>query len=716
MIHPEARPAMTRWMFPLLLVVLAAPGLVAVAPATAAVADDLDVLLVRRRNHDLLVLRPWFTDPPPSSIWMWPAPAGAAARVDTTIAIEDMRGAVWAGYIPLSPPNAEKKKSACEMAVHMDRALLPARALGVFATLPSLMDAAADAGVAVTDGDRVDAEALLATGRSVAVLAWRSGPASGTGTASPMPAPAMVLSLPGHLDELPLEAEAAVRGCMGRVVAVGPRPVVPGPGTVGYWKASLLPASNYSEARRAARLAGADEAGPDWAVTSIDLDRCDGAAALHPVLLDLARDLTGPMARVAASWCAQHPGPDKVAALTDALSGPLRGGDPAAFVVWAAGQQGAAALTPALERWTESGDDLVRGEAYYALAVMPPTASPARCLDLLDAFVVPDRATQALVDVIGYRLVNAGDADLDDRLEAFAHTAGGWLEWRFGERLGDMRPRDGGRPYDPAPDELTAGAWAVAALASRFDPDALECLTQSLVESAVLAVAGTQGPRRGCWTRHGVSSDSWSGWQVLFPRESALAWPTLHRVGVALAEQPRARDAVLRLALRDPRLPDEAALVLMAGLVRWMPPDEARATAILQAGITAGEASPVRFFGIADRRRTVDVPLPLPAVTAAYVLGQRGATAPLVHALDLVSDPALRAEIAFALALAPERDVEATRALEAWGTGVTAVDDDSVAAIVDLAAERVALARRSQGRGRGYEARFTADPRPRRLR
>jgi hypothetical protein len=87
-----------------------------------------------------------------------------------------------------------------------------------------------------------------------------------------------------------------------------------------------------------------------------------------------------------------------------------------------------------------------------------------------------------------------------------------------------------------------------------------------------------------------------------------------------------------------------------------------------------------------------------------------------VHALDLVSDPALRAEIAFALALAPERDVEATRALEAWGTGVTAVDDDSVAAIVDLAAERVALARRSQGRGRGYEARFTADPRPRRLR
>jgi len=689
--------------------IVALLGARVVAQTTTA---DLDALLVREDSRDLLVLRPWIADPPEAGIWVWPAPAGTQVAVQPAIEVDALRSAVWEGHIPLHRVNAAELRSPCDIEAFLDLALLPAQALGAFDSLAELEASVRREGLPFADADRQQCAFILATDASVAAVGWRHAEAGEVGRdhARSTPLDAIVLAAPGHWTELDLGGEDPRRGCVGRLIAVAARPVVPAPADGDVWQSSLLAGRGAIEA---ARLAGAYDVDASWCATALDLVRCDGATALHPVLLDPARDLRGPTARTAASWCGLRPGPEPAAALRRMLASRDWTGIEAAFAIWAWARQRTDDAIPVLESWTGSAHPIVRSEALLGLAAVDSASGLGRDLAVLAGFLEPSRESQPTVDWVGSRVVaGAGRADVDT-LRAIADQGGGWLEWSVGEHLDSLEHR---RPYRPGPNELTAGAWAVAALAAVGEYDAVYCLRDALVSTAILDVANARGPRRGCSLHAGFSSDFWNGYQIVFPDESARLWPTLHRIEVALAERPQVREGVLRIALRDPRLPDVAATVLLASLAAWYPDDTAMAVAILDSATTDRDAYATRFFGVHPGGGAAsEVRLPWAAAGAAYVLAQRGEPEPILAALARDPAPALEAELVFALALAAAPDDAAAGAIDAWRAAVDRQPDDAPGRVARLFARGRVNEALTAGHGphRSYSARFAADFRTR---
>lgn len=696
----------------------------AVAVGASARAGALDALLVRGAANDALVLRPWVDPAAAPGVWIWPVAADTRVVIDDRIGIDALRSAVWMGHQPLSRANADIMTAYCLLSTRQDLTPAETRLLGIFATVEDLDDALDAAGLPPLVGAaRARAADTASTGRSLAVVCWRVPAVSKIKHAhdGSMPLEAVVLHVPGHLDELPLGDEDAGRGCIGRLIAVAARPVVPGPADADRWAASLLVGRAAAAPMEVAWQVAPQEVTPDWAVTALDLTRCDGATVLHPMPLPSGEEIPPAAARVAASWYGLRPGTDGAAVLRAALADGCLGLSvtETACLVWAWSRQRSDDVIPVLERWRDHPDALVRCEALLGLVAADSTHARDRDLDALERLVVPHHDALRTIHLVGPRVVANVDQDEADRLRAIADAGAGRYAWRFGERVDALellRVDAGDRPSASTPfNMLTAGAWAVAALAVVNDGPAITTIREALVESAILAVADLRRPRRGCVTSGGgLSSDFWNGYQIVEPHRSGRAWATLYRFEIALAEWPERRERILRMALRDPRLPVAAATILLASLPTWRSQDEAMAAAILDTARTPRDHEATRFFARGRREgpHEVDVALPRAAAGAAYVLGQRGATTPLLAALARDPDPVLRAELIFALALAPERGAAERDVIAAWLEEIDTEIAAGRATDADIVARaRVELALDAFSRS-PYATRFATDHRP----
>ncbi len=660
--------------------------------AHAVEVSDLDAMLVRTDTHDVLVLRPWIPADAAHGVWLWPVPPGTRVEVRGDIGIDALRSAVWMGSIPLSPTNGTRLSPLCGMAIFLGVVVQPVRAYGICRDGTEFTTLLRRAGLVPESTDRARFEAIVAGGDEVAVIAWQLGddPASGRPAGhDPKPLEAVVLFLPGYADGIAMPAPGLRRGCLGDLLTIGRRPVVPDPASGSPWETSLLVRDEAADARAAARLAGVTDVDDAWCVCAWTLQYCDDATTLRPVLLDPARDLLGPAARTAASWCALGDDPRRIDALRGVLADTTRSGMALAFAVWAWSQHDTADRIAQLERWSHHRDPLVRSEALLALADVDSSHALDRDIAILGGITATDPIYQVLINQAGMRVVAGVDRQHRQQLRALADADGGWIDWAIGESVWRTQCDLARGPVDsPTADNLTPGDWAVAALAVVADGDAARMLPRGLVESALLNVARA---RFGCRYRqsgHGFSDGYWNGDQILRPRDPGTSWPTLTRLEIALATQPRTRDVVIRAALDDRRLPDIAATVLLASLIAWRPEDEAMAIAILGTATTIRDVIPTRFRTAGQR--DVVVGIPWAAAGAAYVLAQHGLVAPILAALARNPTPELRAELVFALALVREEDPRATAAIEAWRDDVAALASDARhRAIADVVTERL---------------------------
>ncbi len=619
------------------------------------------------------------------------------------------------GHAPLSRVNAGRLSALCLMAEFGDAPSLPATVVDVCGTIEELSAVMVRAGIPVLAGDERRCQEILATGQHVAAVGWSEAESGAIGLGHPEAKPlvAVAFTAPAGWNVLDLGREDPRRGCTGSLLAVAPRPLVPSPPDLERWTSSLLAGPPAAGALTAARSLCGDEAS-SWQVTVMDLGRCDGATTLHPVELDLARDLANASARTAASWCGLFPHVTTADTLRRVLADTTRNGDDAAFVVWAWSRQPAGDRLDVLERWTRAAAPLARAEAHLALAELDTADTMRRYLAILAAYPrALQLEEQLLVDIAGRRVVAAADRAHREALRAVADANAGWDEWRVGERLDrydPSSPRSDVLRYGRGGEQLTAGAWAVAALVVTLEADALTCLRRALVESAVLSPVTATRQNHGR-RPDGLRESFWNGLTILLPRQSSQTWPTLHRLEIAFAELPKIRDAVFRSALQDARLPDDAATVLLASLQTWTAGDEYMAVAILDAAAIPDDRC-ARFPGMKPPEG--GSPFSIAAVGAAYVLAQRGVTAPILAALARDLPPGMRDELVFALALSLDTSAPVVSAIDAWRSDL-ASQSASVEVSEDsrLVAERITAVQKARRlSGAPYAARFRHDFRP----
>lgn len=590
--------------------------------AFGATLVDMDLLLIRHHTHDELVCRPW-TAGAERDCWLGTAPHGATVRLDPSLAIMDLKTAVWQGHAPLSRVNRRALDTLCEMVDYSGETVPEATLVGPFATIAELETHLLELEF---DPDPADL-AALPTDEAVYAVVWEPPELLSAGDTvwSPdkRPLPAVVIEPPTRFERLPVTWNVRGRGCVGTAILAATAPLVDDPDAPGEWDSSLLKDLPAAQGLPA--------------VTVLSLNRCDEAVELRPVPLDPERDLAGRHARTAASWYGLHPWAVRPEVLRAALADTSRTDQAVAYLIWAYSQQGSDDLETVLAPWLTRGDDLARSEARAALHD-PATSDGALAILAAGASGL---TTQRLVNRAGWQLMAEAEQRHVPALRALVDSCGVW--W--------YEPDRATRGHRLGHEDLSPGQWASAVLARLGDPASRDCIVEALVRSGRENVAQMWSRRAGPGLQNGMSPDFWNGMLILQPRETQRLWPTLYRVTLAFETRSAVRDTLFRAAIRHDALPGEARTVLLAGLSGWTGQDATMTGRIFHS--LSGE--PRRLMTrsrSADGSEILDRPIHPVLAGVELVLALRGMQPPPgedtgehLFALALSLDPAAAAAI-----------------------------------------------------------------------
>ncbi len=608
----------------------------------AATLVDMDIVMIRQPHHDILICRPWLAGPAQGH-WLWAIPDDAELEKLTTISINALIFPLGTGINPLSPLN--QSPLDCEQQDLTDREPAPCQIIGSYSSPEALLAGCEKAEIILTEEEQTTLESLWQNHHKVVLLQWQEGEPDCYGQTwadDRRPLPAFVLERSSFWNELPVHWPESMRGCRGLFAMVSDVPLVPSPDEADAWDSSLIPLAMKPELKQVLESIAPGISG-DSPLVIAALRRCDDEASLHPVPLDLMRDLTGSNAQVAAAWAGQHPSPQTAASLRRALADTSVTGQEPAFTIWAWGKQNVPDKAAVLAPWLHSRDSLVRSEAVEALR------RPDDLTFDFENLTMPDlggRYWQNSINLSGWHILQGAAPSNTTVLRQIADQNHGWLEWTTQTRHTAKHRSRGHRELREK--ELSAGQWAVLTLARLGDIQAIRCIENSFRLSAGASLLETSFSRRA---HHRIPGNAWNIHLILNPFELSKFWPTLYQFNLASACLPEFRDQFLSRALDNGAMPGEAVSVLLSRISKWSSQDELNAWTTLD------------ISRILEPTENTDADLSrwrwrMTAAGDGYVLVQRDHIKMIQQVMTDCEDPQLRTEFLMALAMGGSDEIE----------------------------------------------------------
>jgi len=626
-------------------------------------AVGLETALIRGDDAEVLLMRAWLAGDAPAGFAFVAFPAGAELSTVDGVGLEALRFRADAGHRPLGPGNGDRGGCGCEM-VTIPTNVRPLRLmlLGTGLGLDEALLRVEAHGLVLDASTRAAAAAAAAGGALLGVVAWDAPPEprrQPSDHPSVQPLPVLAVRCPGRGLPVPPSYHPWDQGAS-LTPLVGAEALVSDPEGDEPGVAMLL-ASAGGELRTLARRFFPDLWTPVVVLAGAGADPWQAHAApapLRPRPLDPAGDLRGGLRPLVCSLAGREPTPAAAAMLREALAD-TSWGAAAASLLWAWGRQDAPDRTAVARPWCADRNLACRTEASAIVADGgADEARDALLVQLADAGL-NGRSGRSTLERVGARAVALADRSWLPGLRAVAARQNGWRGWQTLET--GVVPGAGRSIRQP--EVLDGSQWAVAALARAGDPAARRCLVDAVVQSALRQQDARRDGLRGCSHAFGITTDFWNGALILEPQVNRRLWLTLDRVEFALAPATDVLDTLLRTALDDPQMTDEAATVILATLRTWTRADAERARALARQYAATRDRRLVRFVS-GDGRGLVDVPLPAAAAGAVYVLAQRGEAGAVRLLAETCRDVVMRGEIVFALALVG--DEQAAPLVESW--------------------------------------------------
>ncbi len=490
---------------------------------SAVTLVDMDAILVRQNEHDLLLCRPWVSGSTPGYL-LWGLPQDATVKIQ-----------------PPSKTNLDHLATLCEKETYAPRKPVPCQIQSTYRSQGDLRAGCELAKISLTQLDLDLAEEYFRSHQKVILIQWPQdppGPYGRTWDIDRIPLMACTIERPTFWQGLPVHWPGSRRGCLGSFVMIANHPLAPG-------------------------------ISPEAPMVIASLRRCDDNVSLHPVPLDLTRDLTGPSGKIAAAWASLHPSAAYASDLREILADTSVAGDNTAFAIWAWGQQNTPDKAMVLAPWLRHSDGLCWSEAWEAMRIKSDTGFDLHLL----AMVKPgwhESQSQRSIDLSGWRVFKAASAKDSLVLRQIANQNGGWNEWAtqrahsfFAHSLPPLRSN-----------QLTAGQWAVLTLARLGDEQARQDLTRALISSAAVNLLEGSFSRQ---SSHYQTLRRWNIHLILKPHDLSRGWPTLYQFCLATACQPGFRDQFLSQVVDDNALPGEAVSVVLSRISHWSSQDRENA-------------------------------------------------------------------------------------------------------------------------------------------